>query len=153
KRVDRDLETVCLKCLQKEPQQRYGSALAVAEDLERWLRAEPIHARPGGPLERAARGGRPHPAMSTPGAPLVVLLGAGVTGLITSTLLLAGKEAEAQRQKEVAEGQRALAQEGWQTVRRQLYVAYINQAHRAWQAGDLSRARDLLDQLAPVAGL
>ena len=60
--VDRDLETVCLKCLEKEPQRRYGSAESLAEDLERWLAGEPIQARRSSSWERLRKWARRRPA-------------------------------------------------------------------------------------------
>lgn len=74
-KVPRDLETICLKCLEKEPRSRYQSAGALAADLERFLRHEPIHARPVAPGERWLRWVRRNPLPTALVVSSVVLLG------------------------------------------------------------------------------
>ena len=64
-KVDRDLATICLKCLEKDPQRRYASALALAEDLECWLKHEPIRARSTGRFTRGRKWLRRNPATAT----------------------------------------------------------------------------------------
>ena len=63
-KTDRDVATICLKCLEKNPQQRYPSALALAEDLERWLKHQPIRARRTGVSDRGKKWVRRNPTMS-----------------------------------------------------------------------------------------
>jgi serine/threonine protein kinase/tetratricopeptide (TPR) repeat protein len=63
-KVDRDLATICLKCLEKDPQRRYSSALVLAEDVERWLKDEPIKAQRTGVLIRAKKWVQRKPAIA-----------------------------------------------------------------------------------------
>jgi serine/threonine protein kinase/tetratricopeptide (TPR) repeat protein len=72
-KVDRDLATICLKCLEKDPQRRYSSALALAEDLERWLKHEPIRARRTGLVTRGRKWVRRNPSIAVMAAMLLVL--------------------------------------------------------------------------------
>src|SRR5436190_3352407 len=76
-KIDRDLSTICLKCLEKEPQRRYASAVALAEDLERWLKHEPIQARRIGVFTRGKKWVRRNPSTTV----LVTLLIAFAVGL------------------------------------------------------------------------
>src|SRR5262249_46261946 len=116
--VPRDLETICLKCLRKEPRQRYASAEGLADDVQRFLEGKPIVARPASPGERVWKWARRKPAA----AALVLVSLAAAFGLVVGGLLFAEQESrradEAEALHREAEAQKRLALENERRARK-----------------------------------
>jgi serine/threonine-protein kinase len=114
KDVDRDLETICLKCLQKEPSNRYPSAAALADDLQRYLNRETIQARPVGRLERFARWCRRQPVVAGLSAAVVVSVVVGLTLVLLHWQWAEEARGRAEEKSDLAEkeSRRAAEEEG-----------------------------------------
>ena len=140
--VPRDLETITLKCLAKEPAKRYQTCAALRKDLEHWLTDEPIEARRAGLAERAWRWSKKNPALATAAA-LVGLLAA------VSTLAAIGLEwSRTEVQAEATRAQAALDRLNAEAERRQTLEAAleVRQAEIAGQEAKLTAAQDQLER-------
>jgi WD40 repeat protein len=161
--ADPDLGTICLKCLDKDPQRRYASAEELARDLERWLAGETIQARPSTRWERAVKWARRRPAASA----LIAVSAASLAALLAlagflwrnaelraeavQDLAAARDEqkraaVQAARHSELARQKREEAQAAQALARRTVYAADMQLAHAAWQTDNVPRLVSLLDR-------
>ncbi|MBY0528557.1 MAG: protein kinase [Gemmataceae bacterium] len=143
--IPRDLETIVLKAMAKEPRRRYATAGALADDLRRFVAGRAIHARPLPVWERAWRWARRRPALASS---IVVSAVAAVSlialGLWSNAELRQANERERHRAREAEERERI--------GRRHLYATHMNLAQMAWEHGHVGRLRTLLESEQPRAG-
>jgi WD40 repeat protein len=165
-RIPRDLETIVLKAIEKDPGDRYASADAMAEDLRRFLDDEPILARRIGAPERYARWARRNPVIAALGGVLTALL----VGVTIASVLVAGRmaalaevnerAAESEHDAKLAvqaalmqaKAERREAERHRERAEQHLYTARIGQAEGSLRLFDSATARTLLDQCRPEPG-
>ncbi len=157
--IPRDLETLCLRAMAKEPPRRYQTAGALADDLRRFLKGEPVQARPVGQVEKLWRWCRRNRAVASLTAAVVLLL-LGGTGVATyfaiDATLEKGRadakaiEAEnsahqARAEKDRADRKAQEAQANAAEAHANLYIVRLNTIQLAWDNGNVPLASDLLE--------
>jgi WD40 repeat protein/tRNA A-37 threonylcarbamoyl transferase component Bud32 len=155
-KVPRDLETICLKCLQKEPRKRYESARLLADDLRRFLDNEPIQARPIGLIERGMKWARRRPQVAALLGTLFFVIVGGFLGMATLWLRAESLRKTAEDNEQMAIKNEGAAKEAegrataaYEKSKRTLYAAEMNLAQDASAEATVNRLRDLLESQAP----
>ena len=158
-RLPGDLETICLKCLEKEPARRYTSAAALADDLDRFLSDCPILARRTSRVEHFWRWCRRNPAVASLAAALVVAVVTGLALVVWKWQEAEENALEKETQRGVAvvhqqaaERSRDLAEKREAEVRRAAYAANMTLAYQAYDLGRIGRVRDFLAGVKPMPG-
>jgi hypothetical protein len=131
-RLSRDIETIVLKSLEKDPARRYPTARALADDLDRYLCGEPIAARPVGRVERGWRWCKRRPAL----AALVLF----VTAFLLAAPIVAVRERSLRTSVETTAN----------ALRRRAYLADVQEALRALELGETAHVQEILERNAPV---
>jgi eukaryotic-like serine/threonine-protein kinase len=145
-RVPRDLETICLKCLNKEPVRRYGSAQALAEDLAHWRAGEPIVARPVNSAEKFWRWCKRKPVVTALGASVLLLL---ASVAVVSTLAAFRIERSRRDATKAAHD----AMQAQRETQERLWDSYLAQARANRFSGRVGRRFDSLDAIAKAAAI
>src|SRR5262249_9316334 len=138
----RELETICLKCLEKRPASRYGSAEALADDLQRWLEHKPILAHPTSPAQSAVKWARRQPA-------LAALLAFGALSVTAFVLLLLVSKAGLRQERDFAVSQQRLVSQEQAITRQNLYAADIYLVQHAMADGYYGLAQRTLEGQRP----
>jgi WD40 repeat protein len=151
--VPRDLETICIKCLQKDPKRRYTSARELASELGRFVRNEPIHARPINSPARVLRWCRRKPSLALSlGAAMVLLLIVAIGSPIALIRIdRQRKVAERGRHQEAALRLRVETAE--RQTQQQLHAALLEQARAVVRSGELGHRVRALDALRRAAAI
>jgi WD40 repeat protein/serine/threonine protein kinase len=150
--IPQDLETICLKCLEKEPDGRYQTAQELADELSRFLRDEPIRARPLSAFEKGCRWGRHNRVLALLMICLIVVFTGGFTATLWQWRKAVHNGKTELEQRQVAEEQRRLAQNNGERFEQNSYVSDMRLAQYAWDEGDLGRTLSLLEAHRPRTG-
>ncbi len=151
--LSRDLETICLKCLEKEPRLRYGSAGEIAAELGRYLRGEPIEANPVSWCGRLRRWCWRKPALAASLAAGAFLLMVVAGGSPIAALRINAERERAEAARNLEAGLRARAEAAERATQRQLYAALLEQARANTRSGELGQRVRALEAIRRAASI